>query len=355
MKILFSEHESFYRNLGLIDHNDLIFTFDGMRYYNDVDVVSKFDLFVCAFYTLPHNVILTLRFKKLNKKTVLCADGIFEFSNSFINPMVVKYGVKQFHPILQDYFICVGKEEAGYFNNEVNVYNFMPKRIIENVNIIQKSKYPKILITTANSAYFNDDEYASLLKLILGVCQVLRTEEIDFSLRIFDRKLLKDIYAHLGSNIYNDIEMGFEDTLKNYSSVLTTPSSIAVSAMYHQRSVSLMIYRDFPLLLKTGWLTPSSDVFKANLSGFIHLDSDRMNIQNQFLKSYLTENKLTDLLLQISKISESSENKHSFYVNESLLNMLNSKFNINLEWAARRVYLKFRKMRFFQMLREIIK
>ena len=118
-KILFSESENYYRRLGLRDIDGATFIFDGMRFYCKYDsFLSGFDAFISLFYTMPHNVLLTVRFQRLGVKTVLCSDGINDLANSFINPMHIKYGVELLHPIVQDFFLCVGKKERKYFNQE---------------------------------------------------------------------------------------------------------------------------------------------------------------------------------------------------------------------------------------------
>jgi hypothetical protein len=255
MKILFSEHESYYRDLGLIDNPELTYTFGGSRFYNNNNYFFEcFDLFVCAFYTMPHNVLLTMKFKQIKKSSVIVSDGVFDFSNAIDNPMVKKYNVTMYHPVLQDYMICVGSKESSYFSNSTSCFNYLPTRVLSKTNMIPIPYRAKILVTTANTAYFNQEEFDALVILINGVIEVLTNSNVDFSLRIYDKPLLKSISQSFSGVLANDISSNFECCLKSYSGVITTPSSIAVTSMYHKRAVALLVYRDKPMLLQSVWL-----------------------------------------------------------------------------------------------------
>lgn len=358
MKILFSENEMYYRELGLKDISGVSYVFNGLMYYNhSLTVLSRFNLFVCSFYTLPHNTLLTIKFRSLSIKTMLCSDGIFEFSNAIDNKMITKYGVMLFHPIIQDYFLCVGEKETKYFNQmTTRVLKFMPKRMLSKSELIELPKYKKTLITTANTAYFSKLEFNRLKKIILEISELLRANSIEFSFRIFDEKLLLAIRESLDFDIVNDVKNSFEKTIESYTSVITTPSSIAITSMYHQRSVSLLIYRDKPMLLQAGWLTPSAGVLKDSLDSFVNLDPERINIQNGLLKSYLTDDGITEHIQTILALETHVKIiKMEEFIDNSLVNMLNSRFNFNMEWFARKVYQKFKGAKVMKRIRQWIK
>jgi hypothetical protein len=340
MNILFSEDEWYYRDLGLVDMEGMSYTFGGMRLYKKArSRLEKFDMFVCAYYTMPHNVLLTERFQCEGIKTVLCSDGIFDFSNAFHNIMHRKYGLVQFHPVLQDYFICVGKIEAEYFSSEeIVAMDYMPKRMISELDPLPFPVEDRVLVTTANTAYFNDEEYGRLLKLMSGIIHQLRIKRIEFSVRIFDERLLRDLSIGFGDQLTNDLKGGFEETLSRYSSVITTPSSIAVVSMFHRRPTALLIYRDSPMFLQSGWLIPSEEVFLSLLSSFLSKDKGRMEIQSRLFENYSAEHGLTERILEVSKMESQKATVYSDYIGKSYRNMLESKFNFNIEWYVRRLY-----------------
>lgn len=354
MHILFSEHESFYRDLGLIDKPGLVYTFGGCRFYKKKSIFfDKFDSFVCAFYTMPHNVLLTLKFKELNKATILCTDGVFDFSNAITNPMVSKYGVTMYHPIIQSHFLCVGNTEKSYFSNQVSSFNYLPKRVLSKSDMLILPNTKKILITTANTSYFNDLEFESLSNLMLDTIRVLIKKDVLFAVRVFDQRLLAFLELNLQIEFENDIKFDFEKTLEAYSGVVTTPSSIAITAMYHKRAVGLLVYRDKPMLLQSGWLIPSSAVFEQNLESFLALEPQRLSIQMDILRTYLAKEGITELLEELSnsKSISRAEECEQHHINQNMFNMLNSSFNFNCEWSVRQLYLKVKRNKFIKKLR----
>lgn len=339
MKILFSEEEWYYRDLGLDDIEGVTYVFGGMRFYKaPPEELSQYNAFLCAYYTMPHNAVLTKKFKTLGIRTILCCDGIFDFSNAFLNIMHRKYGLVQFHPILQDYFICVGKREAAYFCNGVDAMEYMPKRMISSERPSLCPQEKRVLITTANTSYFNDAEYERLFRLISDVLGLLIEKDVNFAVRLFDNRLLEDLNAKFSSLPLNDVGEGFEKTLERYSAVVTTPSSVAVVSMFHQRPTALLVYRDFPMFLQSGWLVPSAAVFEGLLSGFLLADRDRMVIQNRLYKNYATEKGLSDRISEILEKGDTNLPKYRDFINQSYENMLESRFNFNAEWYVRRLY-----------------
>ncbi|CAH7395929.1 conserved hypothetical protein [Vibrio chagasii] len=355
--ILFSESEGFYRKLGLADCNKCIYEFDGMRKYKHEAIeFESYDLFVCAFYTMPHNSIITHKFHNLGKKTALCADGVFDFSNSFNNVMLKKYDMSLFHPIMQMYFLCVGDYEYKYFSHLCNVIKYRPKRMFSSELIALKSADTKVLVTTANTAYFDDLDFERLVNLLVGVCQLLVEKNVDFSFRIFDEKLLNSMKDFLGEHVENDTAGSFEECLASYSHVISTPSSIVLTSMYHQRPVVTLCYRDFPFSVQSGWMISSSQMFVDSFDSFISSDHERIDIQEKLISTLSQDN----LSCAITKILADKQMEKKFlslecYFNKSMYNMLNSKFNFNFEWFVRRVYCKLNRLEFIKRIRVYVK
>jgi hypothetical protein len=176
-----------------------------------------------------------------------------------------------------------------------------------------------------------------------------------FSVRIFDDKLLSSLESALGIDLFNDVAFDFEKTLAQYSGVITTPSSIAITAMYHKRSVALLVYRDKPMLMQSGWLIPSSAIFEINLNSFLSLSPQRMAIQTDILKSYLVEKGVTDLIDTIIHEENTHDLLQQQHINTSMRNMLNSHFNFNIEWWVRNLYMKVKKNKLVRKLRLTIR
>ena len=232
----------------------------------------------------------------------------------------------------------MGKNEASYFNEKAITMDFMPQRLISQKSPCPLPRSERVLLTTANTAYFNNEEYEVLLGLISDIAILLIGEKVDFSFRIFDQKLLASLNKKCGFGVLNDIDERFEDTLQRYSSVITTPSSVAVVSMFHRRSTALLIYRDWPMLLQTGWLVPSAQIFRFHLNDFLKRSDPRMDVQDKFLDSYLTKSGLTDRVLEAAKVELKSIEERESLIIKSYENMLLSKFNFNLEFFIRKIY-----------------
>lgn len=355
IRVLFSESESYYRELGLKDCEAYVFEFDGLRFYKkSKKFLKKYDAIVMAYYTLPHNALLTIKAKEAGVKTILIADGVFEFGNSFLNPMVCKYKMKLFHPITQEYFICVGSFSRKYFSRYSKTVPYMPERMMTSDKHIPMPRDKKALITTANTAYFNDYEFNKLQGLLVCAALELKLKGVSFCFRIYDQMLFKAVVDELGFLIDNDVGSDFETTLASYSTIITTPSSICVTAMYHKRSVATLIYRDFPISVQSGWVLFDKASIKQSLSSLINMDSTRMEIQDNLVSMYFPSNEINsalDIVVKDKTINHSEVN----YYDKAMMNMLTSTFNFNFEHFFRTLYLRFKKNSFVKKMSKVIK
>jgi hypothetical protein len=141
----------------------------------------------------------------------------------------------------------------------------------------------------------------------------------------------------------------------HYTSVITTPSSVAVASMFHRRSTALLIYRDWPMFLQTGWLIPSVEVFKNNFDSFFYCDKSRIAVQDRFFLNYSTAKGITTRIKDILNVELLTSHDCDKLVIRSYENMLLSKFNFNFEWFFRRVYLKLKRFKFFSYLMHKLK
>ena len=224
--------------------------------------------------------------------------------------------------------------------------DYMPKRMISSERPALFPHETNVLVTTANTAYFDDIEYGILFRLISDVLGLLIDKKTSFAIRLFDERLLTDLNTKFDGLLLNDVEEGFEETLLRYSAVVTTPSSVAVVSMFHQRPTALLVYRDFPMFLQTGWLVPSAAVFAGLLDGFLDGDRDRMEVQNKLYENYSTESGLSERLSEILRKDATTPSEYGSFINKSYENMLGSKFNFNIEWSVRRLYRLLKRNKF---------
>lgn len=355
-KILCLEEKKYYEDIGIFNNllksnnENYCFTFGGNKKYKITDEeILYFDLIVSIHYTNYLSNFLIIKARKNNVKTLLLADGIMDWSNFFDNPKQLEKKLKLYHPIIHDHFWTVGKFEKEYFMYQgQNTKHYLPNRILKSKIPYDLPKKNKILVTTANTAYFNDLEKVALLNNLRIIKENIEKKNIDVIYRIFDKSLIEELSIN---ESLNDTVTNFDDVLKKVSSVITTPSSITISSMFHNRSVAQIMYRDSPLFVQSGWMLTNGYSISATIDSLILGDEKRMDFQNAQLKNYLNDDFDVEKELK-SIIDENNQNQKEIeiHINKNLYGLLNSKTNINIEYILRKIYLKLKgklKMSFF--------
>lgn len=351
-KILFLEDKKYYDELGILnklDYNNYEIEFEGMKLYKmNIEKIKKYDCIISNLYTNPVCNFMIIKAKLAKVKTVLISDGIIEWSNLFNNPMQRKYNLKLYHPILHDIFLCVGEEECEYFSKyNKKVIGFMPDRIIQEKVKIKKSKFNKVLITTSNTAYFNNFERESLVRIIKKVLITLEEMKVDYIFRVFDEYLVKNIGI---DGKVNFIEGSFEDVLRNVDIVITTPSSISINAMYHNRAVAHIMYRDTPMFLQSGWMISESYPIEQTIKSLLMKDEYRMNYQVHQLEKYIKDSHDSSIIDKIMESEIYFENNIVDFIDTNLYNLINSNFNFNIEFILRKIYLNIKKNKYIKKI-----
>ncbi|MGG0518666.1 hypothetical protein ABE056_07680 [Priestia aryabhattai] len=344
MRVLFAESEKYYFNLGVLSYfKEHETAFNGVKKYKKDKEIKSYDLVVSYLFHSPISNFLILKAKQLGVKTLFICDGIFDWANAFDNPIHKNLNIKQFHPIIHDFMWCIGEEEKKYFDSQGVVgLKYLPKRVFDYKKVpINKTK--TVLITTANTPYFNEKEKESLISLIKEIASKLDSMQINYIFRIFNEDLKKELKIPIEKNF---IDGSFDETLALVDSVITTPSSIILPAMYNERSVGMMVYRDTPLFLQSGWLLHKSTDLENTLNSLMLMDSDRMNFQRYQLKRYINDQDISSTNDNIEQFLARVEIRHdkNEFINTNMYNMLNSKFNLNIEFFIRSLYLKAKKL-----------
>lgn len=354
--ILFSESESYYKSLGILEAlSDYTLEFNGARLYKrNSAYFFKYAAFVSGFYCCPRASLIVIKCAKVNVKSIYLMDGIFEYSNALNNPMIKKYSLKLNFPILHDYACIVGRVEKGLFL-ESRCYQYLPQRV--SMFGVKESKCENlILVTTANTAYFDAEERSELVDLLRAVCTNLVQNKVDFKIRIFDESILKVI----GVFSVNDIESSFEDCIKDVTHVITTPSSISLTAMSLGLPVLHVDVKDTPKFFTGGWNIYSLRQVDRVLKSFLDGEKERILYQNEIVKNYLVEESSGEVLRRALEDTAvlSFKEKHEMIsnaVNQHMLNLLNSSFNWNIEYFIRKVYLKIKSIKLVSALKKKIK
>lgn len=321
MKVLFIEpKENFER---LIDVSSFV---SGGEYsfgvpFVVVDLVSyinEFDYVVtCIEHScLSRNIIDVAN--ELDLHTVLIMDGTFEYKNSIDNPYLKKVGFKLLKSNRFTFVFSPDILMKKYVESLESIFKeYMPKHAFylreKNMEICEEKK---VLLTTANQAYFNEEEFQRLVRLFNSIIKVLTESSICFSFRVFDERLIKELNI---KPINNNLDCSFSDCLANHSHVITTPSTIVYTSILADRPTALALYRDVPITQPAGWLFYENKSLGNSVLNFLNSDLDRMNYQRLNTSNVKSPN--LDLVTVRNK--------------EKRLSLNNSFLVFNIEYTAR--------------------
>ncbi|GAM73846.1 hypothetical protein JCM19241_5042 [Vibrio ishigakensis] len=347
MKILFIEPKHYFKNIlddKLVESEDA--EFEGYRYYKkESGFFCNYDLVVSIQYLFGICNVVLFKARQVGIPTVLITDGIIDWNNNNQHPKVILNKNPLFSNMTAEYLACPGEFESKFFGGHKS-FQFLPKRAIPSnmhnnttieSKVVKNSNSFVVMITTANTAYFNDAEKSRLLDLIkLTIDKFNDHENVTIYTRIFDQSLVADLGEY---NLENVTSNSFEEACEQADVIITTPSSISLTAMLMNKPVAQLIYRDAPLLLQSGWNIHQSCDFDSMCESILSKDAERMRYQSEMVK--LNYNHNTDFLKQITKLTTESEKCDNFTpprdINKYLMQTLESPYNINLEFGLRRL------------------
>lgn len=300
------------------------------------------DLIIYITYkNIYYNYIVILA-NKLGIKTLSLVDGVLEWNNLYNNPKLNIYKYKQYNPILSSYSLVIGDEQLKYLsclNPKTECYKFIPKRMKMQKNLLKENniKYD-ILITTANTPYFNEEEKQLLVVLITNIVENL-VDCYNVVFRIFDDELL----ANLPNNILNKKDGTFQEILNEVSIVITTPSSIVLEAMQNDKPTAQIIYRSSPLFFQSGWLITDMVNIEDTIKDMFLMDERRMEFQRiEVIKQLNVE---SDEISIIKNILDDNSKKNKEYMTESTyFYMLNSRYNMNVFFLLKKIHSYYKRL-----------
>lgn len=346
MKILFVEPEYLYKGIFSIEAGSNVeFEYNGYKLYSKGALeFSRYDAVVSMQYLWPLSNVVILKAKKFGVPTYLITDGIIEWENCYSHRAVKKSKQRLFSVMFHDYIVCPGIFEGQFINERQINLSYLPKKVFPEVmNSSRKKNSTKVvLVTTANTAYFNDGELIELARLINEILdyQKKSMEKFEVKLRVFDEALL----ARLNMDGFeNDIESSFNELINDVDALITTPSTIVLTSMLNDIATCQLIYRNSPMFVQSGWMYHGSCDFEYVINGMLNRDAERLAYQRKVLKENYPSSDLSEIILNgnscFSKRSTDSDES------EQYLNMLESPFNLNVEYFIRKVHRKVIKIK----------
>ncbi|EJV9312363.1 hypothetical protein P0J05_002888 [Vibrio vulnificus] len=351
-KVIFLESDSFYLDmLSSQFFKNCSLTFNGAELYRKDRTFKNYDLVVYTIYSSPYYNFLIYNASLQGVNTLLLMDGICEFSNFNKNSRIRKLNISNYYPIIANNIAVVGSEAKEYFSiYGVNSVRYLPPRVCEMVKEVKSQGDDMFLITTANTAYYDEEEFCLLISLLQKTIDSLIESQQNFIFRIFDKRIIDELNI---SPEINFIDGSFRSILKKVDYVISTPSSIILSAMYANKPVGMLLYRDVPNFIQSGWLLFDGCNFSSAFSSMKEKDIKRMAFQASQVKSNLEGEGSIE---QCFGFKSYYDYKHIHeFIDQNLFNMLNSRFNFNFEGCFRRFYIKTRSNVFLKRIFSYLK
>lgn len=309
MKILFLESKWHYKRANIINienefPNSKVYYNGGYFQFMPPEFFEKYDLIVSTLYQSISSSIIVLKCRKVRVKTLLLSDGIIEWENLYNNRYMKRLGISLYDPIFHDFFAVMGNKEKQYFNGggTTHCVNFVPDRVKINLEH-EKESVSMFLITTANNPYMDINEKEQLFEIILSTQRYLMNKKIDYKCRIFDADLLSALLEQ-DSSLYNDIDSKFDECIANVTCLITTPSSIILTAMARNIPTAQLIYRNSPIFLQSGWMITSAKNISNTISQMQNFNDERMSFQKSIVIDYFKEDDNLKLKTSVTNIQK---------------------------------------------------
>ncbi|OBT24228.1 hypothetical protein [Vibrio splendidus] len=307
MTILFLEkRDSVSRLLNLEKiESKLSIEFDGTRKYVFGCIQSSnYSLVVFSDWTnqISHSLIFKLKLSGV--KVAYLFDGVYDWHNTFYNRKHYKIELHPLHPLKADYcfYVSLGNFSTAIMNQhlETRFIKYMPMRNLSTMdNEIRKRKDRyRYLITTANTSYFDEEEYLSLVKVLSYVIPKLKEYNIDVIFRVFDTRLSRDLNLDPAVNY---VQGDFSSILSSVDCLISTNSTVCVEAAMLNIPVAYVCYRDFISFSTPGWIVCDNTRIEKliiDMTNFGSVDHDRKLL---FQKSALVTSQ-DELMIEFEKI-----------------------------------------------------
>ncbi len=226
-------------------------------------------------------------------------DGIYDAANAYRNPKHLRLGLRQMDPLLYTHAACVDRWSLRAFAAlGVRTHAWLPARATPGPGRGEKQTRTRaavFLIATARSPAFDRGERARLQKLLHLTIASLKRIGADFRFRTGDRRLLTSLGAPAAAN---DTGESFVQCVRRYQCLITTPSTIATTAMLMGIPTATLDYRDSPLTQQTGWRIHESTDIDATLASMLEPAAERMTFQAREVAHLVERAPVEDFILQ---------------------------------------------------------
>ena len=277
MKVLFLQSREYFEELG-VDLSNCDADFTLFVSFNLRSKLKRYDLIVsCIEHDLGARRVVNFG-NSLGIPTVFLMDGVFDLSNSVSNPLLKRLKVVQFKPFIYSNIFLLGDRFANYINNkelDVKVFSYLPKRAA--LVLQPREKVADVLITTAITPYFDENEKIKLTRWITFLATTLEKHNISIKLRVFDETLLENEYLQK----INNTKESLSDAVSSVSCVMCTPSTVIHSLSVYGFPNILLNFRSDEIFYESGYELSALNNVKNAIDYIVNSLSCKANLNKK--------------------------------------------------------------------------
>ena len=205
-------------------------------------------------------------------------DGIYDVANAYRNPAHRRRRMAQMDPLLYTHVACVDRwTHKAFAALGARTHAWLPSNAAPQENggpaAVPAATF---LVATARKAAFDAGERSRLEELLALTVAALDRLGVTYRFRTRDAGLL----ATLGiSADRNDVRDSFAECIRRYDCLITTPSTIATTAMMEEKPTAILDYRASPLTQQAGWRIHRSTDIAETLTSMLEPAPGRMAFQ----------------------------------------------------------------------------
>ena len=205
-------------------------------------------------------------------------DGIYDIANAYRNPAHRRRRLTQMDPLLYTHVACVDRwAHKAFAALGAHTHAWLPANAAPNEDPDPaQPREAAFLVATARSPAFDAGERARLRKLLALTIAALDRLGAEYRFRTGDSDLLSSLGIDAARN---DVGDAFAQCIRRYECLITTPSTIATTAMLAGKPTAILDYRDGPLTQQAGWRIHRSTDIDATLASMLQPSPERMTFQ----------------------------------------------------------------------------
>ena len=223
-------------------------------------------------------------------------DGIYDVANAYHNPAHRRRRLAQMDPLLYTHVACVDRwAHRAFAALGAHTHAWLPARAAPDDGPgPAQAPEAAFLVATARSPAFDAGERARLRKLLALTVAALDRLGAEYRFRTGDPDLLSSLGVPARRN---DTGEDFSRCIRRYKCLITTPSTVATTAMLAGKPTAILDYRDGPLTQQAGWRIHCSTDIDATLASMLEHAAERMTFQAREVAHLANRTPVEDFIL----------------------------------------------------------